>query len=122
MTAAVRAVDFLRSMITSATAFNLPENFVRASIAFLVISGMLWMQWHSPKEGAVPAALVSAAGLATGFYLAGSASPTMKGLLSLIYVGAFVAFFLQYGWVPESINSQVSMVMGVYYGAKMVKP
>jgi hypothetical protein len=115
----VRAL--FHNLLTDPNAFALPENSVRALIAFVVIGGMLWMQWHSPKEGAVPAALVSAAGLATGFYLTGSASATMKGLLSMLYVGAFVAFLLCFNWVPESINSQVTTVIGIYYGAKLLR-
>ena len=105
-----------RQSLQPGNAFAMPNNCVRASMAFLLIGGMLWMQWHSPKDGTVPAAMVSAAGLATGFYLTGDASATMKALLSLVYVGAFVGFFLVYGWVPEAINSQVTTVLGIYYG------
>ena len=114
-------IDFLRGVFGSPNAFGLPENFVRALIAFLLIGGQLFMQWKSPQEGAVPAALVSAAGLATGFYLTGGASPTMKGLLSLVYALAFVGFLVVHNWVPEAINSQVTIVIGIYYGAKVLR-
>jgi len=118
--ATIGPIGIINRFLASTNAFGLPENFVRAFIAFLLVGGQLLMQWRSPKDGAVPAALVSAAGLATGFYLTGNASSTMKGLLSLVYAIAFVAFLVVYGWVPEAINSQVTIVIGIYYGAKVL--
>lgn len=112
-------VTAIKAKATPGQAFGLPPNAVRATMTMLLIGGMLWMQWWSPKEGAVPPSLISAAGLATGFYLTGDSSPTMKALISLLYVIAFVAFLVEYNWLPESINSQVTIVLGVYFGNRM---
>lgn len=96
-----------------------PDNTVRGVITFLLVGAMLWMQWHSPKDGTVPAALISAAGLATGYYLTQQdASKIMRAALSVCYVAAFCAFLITYGWLPDTINAQVTMIVGIYYGRK----
>lgn len=101
---------------------KLPENTVRALITFVVLLPYFWLQWTStdPKAFTVPPSLMSAAGLVTGFYLTGDSSKLMKALLSLTYVALFSAFMWRFGWVPESINTQVTMVMGIYFAKKVV--
>lgn len=104
-------------------AFAAPDNFVRATITFVVVGTYLWMQWSSPdpKQFVVPGALVSAAGLVTGFYLTSDASVSMKAALSIIYTMMFAAFFAKWGWVPESVNTQVTTVLGIYFGKKIME-
>jgi len=116
-----RFVEWLRSLSTSLTAFGGPSTLVRATITFIFVGIYLWMQWNSPKDGAVPAALVSAASVVTGFYLTSDASVTMKALLSIVYAAAFAAFLCAYQWVPGEINGQVMLILGVYFGKKVAE-
>jgi hypothetical protein len=102
---------------TPGNAFLLPDNTVRYLIVAVVVLGYLWMQWHSPTEGAVPQELVGIAGIVTGYALAGKGSPTMKALVSIVFVFAEVAFLLNFKWAPGTITGQVSLIVGTYFGA-----
>lgn len=108
---------------TPGNALGMPDNFVRATITFALVGVYLWMQWSSPdpKSFVVPGALVGAVGLVTGFYLTSDASVSMKALLSIVYSLVFAAFMAKWGWVPESVNTQVTTVLGIYFGKKILE-
>ena len=116
----VSLLAWLRATATPGEAFGLPANTVRALMALVLIGIYLWMQFHG--SGLVPDSLIGAVGLVTGFYLTGDASPTMKALVSMVYVGAFAAFLATRGVVPEAITAQVTTVLGMYYGRKSMPP
>jgi len=107
----------LKTFHTPGNAFLLPDYVVRYLIIFVVVAGYLWMQWHSPIDGAVPQELVGIAGVVTGYALAGRGSPTMKALVAIVYVYAEIAFLVTFKWAPGTITSQVAMVVGSYFGA-----
>lgn len=99
------------------------DSWVRGTITFTLVGVYLYMQWVSPtpKEFVVPPSLVSAVGIVTGFYLAGDSSKCMKAALSIVYVITFAAFMAVHGWVPESVNTQVTTALGIWFGKKIVE-
>lgn len=112
-----RAWGWLWSFATPGEAFGM-----RALMALGLIGSLLWLQWITPAGAHVPSSIVGAAGICTGYYLTGDSAPTMKAVVSLGYVGFFIAFVLRHGAdpqleVPETITSQVTTVMGIYFGA-----
>ena len=111
-------VNSISEAVKGATAHL--DYFVRGTIAFIIIGSLLWLEWHSPEPQAYapPGSLMGVAGLVTGYYLSGSASLCMKGILSILYVVMFSAFMLRLGWAPEFIVGQVSIVIGIWYGQR----
>ena len=96
-----------------------PE-LVRECIALTLVGGLLYMQWNSAQDGAVPAAMVSAAGIASGYYLVQErASIVMKAFLSILYVSVFTAFLMKKTWLPDSLNAQVSTILGIWFAKEI---
>lgn len=98
-----------------------PAVLTRFLLTFILVSAYLYLQWESPKEGTVPGVLITGTGIVTGYYLTSDASHLMKSILAVVYTAALAAFLIQFQWVPESVNTQVSTVLGIYFGRRVVQ-
>lgn len=106
----------LASLKSAAAPLGESTEWVRGFVTFVLMTGYLWMQWQSPRDGAVPLGLVGLVGIATGFYLTHpDASMLMKALLAVIYVVALVAFYLMHNWAPAEIIGQVTIIVGILF-------
>lgn len=100
--------------------FYLPPTTVRALLCCVLTGSLLWMQWNSPNDGAVPNGLVALGGGAAGFYLGAENSKHMKAVISLAVIAMSCAFYLHRNWIPDSLVALAGTVFGLYF-AKTAK-
>lgn len=113
--------DFIHELRVKMDSSEEVMSFCRALLTVMVVGMMLWMEWNAIEKGKVPDGLVSLGCMAAGFYLTGDASLFMKMLLSFAFVVVALGFYKTESWVPEAINSQVSIIMGIFF-KQIVKP
>ena len=107
---------------TVAAPLGQSTEWARGLVTFVFVTGYFWMQWQSPRDGAVPLGLVSAVGMATGFYLTHpDANRHARTALCIIYVVALVAFYMVHNWAPAEVIAQVTVILGILFGPLTAK-